>query len=215
MFIEEEYRWIPGYEGSYKISNMGNVMSYKYSSPRIMHPTANSCGYLQVPLRKDGKVKRVYVHRLVALIFVPGFSEDKEVNHKDYDKTNNTYSNLEWVTKSENHKHIIMHRPEKCPFYKGDKKKTKRCVTCGIEIDLKAIRCKKCSLDHKRRRWPSPEQLRSDLLMFNFCEIGRKYNCSSNNVRKMCRAYDLPDTKAGVDILKRARSSKAELSAHN
>lgn len=202
MFIEEEYRWIPGYEGHYQVSNMGNIMSYKYSSPRIMHPTANSCGYLQVPLHKDGRKKRMYVHRLVAMLFVPGFAEDKEVNHKDYDKTNNTYSNLEWVTKSENHKHIIAHKPEKCPFYKGDKKKVKRCITCGVEIDLKATRCRKCSNAYKRRNWPSPEQLKDDLLMLNFCEIGRKYNCSDNNIRKMCRVYGLPANTIGVNLLK-------------
>lgn len=200
--IEEEYRWIPGHEGGYQVSNLGNIISYKYSSPRVLHPTANSCGYLQVPLRKNGKIKRMYVHRLVAMLFVPGFAEDKEVNHKDYDKTNNTYLNLEWVTKSENHKHIISHKPEKCPFYKGDRKKVKRCVDCGVEIDLKAIRCKKCSNAYKRKDWPTPEQLKDDLLVLNFCEIGRKYNCSDSNIRKICRAYGLPTNTNGVNLLK-------------
>ena len=198
----EEYRWIPGYEGEYKVSNMGNVMSYKYSSPRLIHPCANSCGYLQVPLHKKGKTKRMYVHRLVAMLFVPGFAEDKEVNHKDYDKANNTYTNLEWVTKSENHKHIIEHAPEKCPFYKGDKKKVKRCAVCGVEIDIKAVRCKECSTKYKRRNWPSENQLRLDLLTMNFCEIGRKYGCSHNNIRRMCRVYGLPTTASGVEQLR-------------
>ena len=216
MFIEEEYRWIPGYEGEYKVSNMGNVMSYKYSSPRLMRPTANSCGYLQVPLHKKGKLKRMYVHRLVAMLFVSGFAEDKEVNHKDYDKTNNTYTNLEWVTKSENHKHIIEHMPEKCPFYKGDKKKVKRCVVCGTEIDLKATRCKECLTKHKRRNWPSEDQLRLDLLTMNFCEIGRRYNCSDNNIRRMCRVYGLPTTTSGVKLLRNGPLAQlVEPSAHN
>lgn len=215
-YIEEVYEWIPGYEGEYKVSNTGNVMSYKYGSPRMMHPAPNNCGYMQVPLHKNGRVKRVYVHRLVAMLFVDGYDPDKEVNHKDYNKANNTYTNLEWVTKSENHKHIVEHKPERCTFYKGDAKFIKRCVVCGRQIDRKATRCKDCSGDYKRRNWPSAEQLEADLMTMNFCEMGRKYGCTDNNVRRMCKVYGLPTSTSEVKTFRNGPLAQlVEPAAHN
>jgi hypothetical protein len=50
-------------------------------------------------------------HRLVAAYFVPRpkvkGNSVLEVNHIDGDKSNNHYTNLEWVTRSENLKHAI------------------------------------------------------------------------------------------------------------
>ena len=61
--------------------------------------------YLQIHFKKDGKRRRFYVHRLVALHFCDNFFEGAQVNHKDGIKTNNRADNLEWVTSSENMKH--------------------------------------------------------------------------------------------------------------
>lgn len=47
-----------------------------------------------------------YVHRLVAQAFLPQKSDEKtEINHIDGDNGNNHYTNLEWVTSSENKRH--------------------------------------------------------------------------------------------------------------
>jgi hypothetical protein len=62
-------------------------------------------GYRSVGLVVDGKTKRLYVHRLVALAHIPNPSHCPQVNHKDFDKTNNDVSNLEWVTAAENVRH--------------------------------------------------------------------------------------------------------------
>lgn len=51
--------------------------------------------------------KRYFVHRLVAFYFVPGYQEDLVVNHIDGDKSNNLFTNLEWVTRSENDLHAF------------------------------------------------------------------------------------------------------------
>ena len=54
------------------------------------------------------KNKMFTVHRLVALHFVPGRTNERDVvNHKDGNKNNNHVSNLEWVTYSENNKHAF------------------------------------------------------------------------------------------------------------
>ena len=54
--------------------------------------------YLMVSLCKNGTVKRYLVHRLVAQAFVENPYNFPEVNHKDENKTNNHFENLEWCT---------------------------------------------------------------------------------------------------------------------
>lgn len=64
-------------------------------------------GYPTIKLVDDQGIRRINrVHRLVAKLFVNcERSEYTEVNHIDGDKTNAHYSNLEWVTPSENQIH--------------------------------------------------------------------------------------------------------------
>ena len=51
------------------------------------------------------KRKRFSIHYLVASTFIDGEQENLEINHKDGNKLNNCYLNLEWVTRSENQQH--------------------------------------------------------------------------------------------------------------
>ena len=106
---EEVWRDVPGYEGLYMVSDMGNVLSLggrKGSEPmKVLRQSLMSSGYKKVCLRKNGAAKNVSVHRMVAAAFVPNPNNKSEVNHKDGDKHNNMASNLEWVTKSENALH--------------------------------------------------------------------------------------------------------------
>lgn len=61
--------------------------------------------YLTLP---NGDKKRCLAHRLVADAFIIKDSDrEKEVNHKDGDKTNNNVDNLEWVTPAQNQQHAI------------------------------------------------------------------------------------------------------------
>lgn len=112
--------WLPitdvpeGYEG-YEVSNLGNIRSptklvrhYKGGKSLIkgviLKPRKDKDGYLFISICYEGKQLNTKVHRTVAKYFLP-VGEGTEVNHKDFDKTNNVYTNLEWVTRKENQEH--------------------------------------------------------------------------------------------------------------
>lgn len=107
--MQEIWKDIDGYEGIYKISNLGRVKSlrmyagnrYKYRE-KILKPRISSQGYERVSLRKEGKTKDFLVHILVGNAFLDKPDYKCEINHKDTNRRNNIYTNLEWVTHKEN-----------------------------------------------------------------------------------------------------------------
>lgn len=105
--MEEKEIWkdIEGYEGLYKISNMGNVKSLNYNhtgKEGILKNYKDTGGYLFIGLFKDGKRKNCIIHRLVAEAFIPNPDNLPEVNHKDENKSNNRADNLEWCSRQYN-----------------------------------------------------------------------------------------------------------------
>lgn len=105
--MEEIWKDIEGYEGYYQVSSLGRVKSLpitygqKYNQrpyEKILTPIKDAAGYYRVHLRRDGRDKRISVHRLVAIAFIDNPLNLKFVNHKDEDKTNNHANNLEWCT---------------------------------------------------------------------------------------------------------------------
>lgn len=97
--MEEEEIWkdIEGYEGLYKVSNLGNVLSLKRKKPHLLKPVQYTNGYLFVTLSNHNKsLKENSIHRLVAKAFLSNPNNLPQVNHKDEDKTNNRVDNLEW-----------------------------------------------------------------------------------------------------------------------
>lgn len=102
---QEIWKDIEGYEGLYKVSNLGNVKSLKYSKERILKAGDDGYGYLQVNLCKEGNKKTLKIHRLVALAFIENPNNMPEINHKDEDKTNNSAYNLEWCDRTYNINH--------------------------------------------------------------------------------------------------------------
>ena len=111
-FIYEE-KFIEGFDNRYKISNTGRVFSCvdfngdKVSYFREIKPySRGETPYLTVTLCHVNKIqRRIKVHRLVALHFLPKIDNKPFVNHIDGNRFNNHISNLEWCTQAENNQH--------------------------------------------------------------------------------------------------------------
>lgn len=104
----EEWRDIAGFEGKYRVSNRGRVLSLVRKQPAILAGNPNSMGYPQVDLRSGGPRKPFLVHRLVLMAFAPvEDSSDLQANHIDFDPMNSSLENLEWTTPLQNMRHFF------------------------------------------------------------------------------------------------------------
>ena len=108
--MEEVWKDIEGYEGRYQISNYGRLLSLNYHNtgvPNIIKPKTHRHGYVFYILYKDGTRKAFMAHRLVALAFISNPNNYPIINHKDENKLNNYFENLEWCTCSYNVKYSL------------------------------------------------------------------------------------------------------------
>ena len=100
--MAEEWKDIEGYEGLYQVSNCGRVRSFHKDKVAVIVPNKIPNGYFVIHLRKGGKRKAEYLHRLVATAFIPNPKGLSDVDHIDNDKTNNNVNNLQWLTNCDN-----------------------------------------------------------------------------------------------------------------
>lgn len=101
--------WSPilGYPG-YEASTLGRIRSRTrvikrgrgecYLQGRILNTTIPNHGYMKTELTKNGVIKTLTVHRLVAITFIPNPLGLEVVHHKNENKTDNRVENLEWVS---------------------------------------------------------------------------------------------------------------------
>jgi len=111
----EYWKHIIGYEGIYKISNLGNVKSlsrkvyflntFRIVKEKLLKSNTNRYGYITVTLSNNCDIKTVTIHRLLANAFIDKVEGKEYVNHIDGVKSNNDIENLEWCTIKENNKH--------------------------------------------------------------------------------------------------------------
>lgn len=92
--IKEEWKKIEDF--NYEISNFGNLRSL--NSGKLRKLQIDKDGYNVITIWKDGKSYFKRINRLVAEAFIPNPYNLPIVNHKDENKKNNCFDNLEWCT---------------------------------------------------------------------------------------------------------------------
>jgi hypothetical protein len=177
----EKWKDVPGYEGYYQVSDIGNVKSmsrliqriYKNKTPscffskeKILKPVRKSKGYYHLTLHKDGIAKQATIHRLVMSAF-SGVSS-MEINHKDGIKANNVLENLEYCDRKHNVRHSFklgLNKPrtlrgEKNPMSKLSKQdvmQIKKLISQGISQkkigDMFGVAQTSIHNIHKKKTW--------------------------------------------------------------
>ena len=102
---------------NYEVSSVGRVRNSK--TGRVLKPSDNNWGYLQVVLRKNCATKTFKVHRLVAETFIENPLSKRCVDHIDGNKRNNTIENLRWASDSENQMNAIKKQRNASSTHKG------------------------------------------------------------------------------------------------
>lgn len=91
------FKEIPDFN-EYLVSTNGVILNKR--TRKRLSPNNNGFGYLQVQFKDK---RNYFVHRIVALTFIPNPDNKPYVDHIDGNKANNSVENLRWVTASENY----------------------------------------------------------------------------------------------------------------
>jgi hypothetical protein len=101
--MEEIWKQHPNIDERYEFSNLGRFRNCMTNT--LLKPTLDiGGGYASFfKLRDKKERKRFKLHRIVAELYVPNQNPltNMVVKHVDEDRTNNNYTNLEWVTNIE------------------------------------------------------------------------------------------------------------------
>ena len=127
-------KWLKIDNFDYYISNYGRVKNFKN---KILKNVRDNTGYIVITLVKEHKKYKKYIHRLVALHFIPNQYNYNEVNHIDGNKSNNHYLNLEWTNRSKNMRHSV-----DVLKHKYGKRRKVKCIESGLIYDSLTEACK-------------------------------------------------------------------------
>ena len=110
--MNERWLEIPDTDGRYSVSNLGGVRSnwadrpdrnlkhrVRYEKISMLKPWVHTTGYWRVSL---GRNNSKYVHRLMALAFLPNPDGLTQVDHIDGDRLSLSLENLRWVSQKQN-----------------------------------------------------------------------------------------------------------------
>jgi len=149
----ENWKPILGFEDKYEVSDLGRIKSLHKRNPGIiLNPRIDRAGYYSIRLSKQGSTFTYFVHRLVAMHFIPNVGNKPQVNHISCNKLDNSISNLEWVTHSENILHAYkMGACKNTKRFKG-KEVIDECTGIIYPSILSAVKATKMSYSEFNRK---------------------------------------------------------------
>ena len=105
--MNDDFVDVIGYEGIYKINKEGDIWSCKRK--RLLK--IRICkGYKRIQLRKNNTRNEYFIHRLIAINFIPNPDNLPFIDHRNRIKTDNRIENLRWVTKCENCQNVTKNK---------------------------------------------------------------------------------------------------------
>lgn len=100
-----EERIVEMFGAKISVFSDGSVWIHRGSRNKRRFGSLSDKGYMRVIIRNNKKPTTVFVHRLVAMAFIPNPQNKPQVNHINGIKTDNRPQNLEWCTNEENTNH--------------------------------------------------------------------------------------------------------------
>ena len=221
-----QWKSIPGYEGSYEVSNKGQVRSvdrvrrvgkgegslrlYR-SQPRRLQ--ADKAGYSRVTLKLSGAKRSHLVHHLVLEAFVGPKPVGMECRHLNGNPADNRLENLQWGTSSENSFDVVRHGN-----HHGAKK-----THCkhGHEFTPENTmpqskrggrQCRTCNIERARAYYEANKgDKQTDNKDKTHCKRGHPFDTENTIWRKdggrQCRACSQAASKAAYEARKATRPS--------
>lgn len=89
---------LKGFNGDYVINKKGDIKN-KYG---LLMKTFLDNGYVKITLRKNGTKSNLYIHRLLAIQFIPNPKGFKEIDHINRNRGDNRIQNLRWISRRGN-----------------------------------------------------------------------------------------------------------------
>lgn len=126
--MEEVWKDVKGYEGLYKVSNLGQIYSYprKGTKGGYTYGSEDVSGHLKIGLWKNKVCEVKGVHCVVYEAFVGKILKGYHIHHKNHNPKDNRVENLELLSPSEHIKGHIKEHIDK--FVKGHTKKYSKAV---------------------------------------------------------------------------------------
>ena len=192
-----------GIETDYYISNFGRVFS-KNKNKLLSNRYQNS-GYLVVDIRIGKSKKTLTIHRMVAETFVDGkTNECNIVNHKDGRKNNPVFTNLEWVTYTDNilhaYKNNLRHSGFDCNFGKfSDEIIEEICKDMSTGMYTLIEISEKYNIEYHTIYAIHSKKIRKDISdKFDIanCKLSRQRTSIPNNIKE--KIYSLYDEGVGT-----------------